>query len=383
MKKIKVVHLITDLNTGGAEMMLFRLLSKMNQDRFSFSVISIGDLGPVGRKIVQLGIPVTSLGIHPLRPNLFQLLRLMLFLKMERTQILQTWLYHADLLGIICGKLINIPRIIWNIRCSDMQFENYRPFTYWTVRMCRFFSRFVDGIIVNSYQGIKVHKMMGYDNKRMVHIPNGIDTDKFRPDPNARERICNELGIPKDNILIGLIARFDPMKDHGTFFKSADMIAKRRRDVVFILAGKGIHYKNRKLMSMVPESLKDGRVFLLGSRDDPDVLTSSFDIATSSSAFGEGFSNTIAEAMSCGIPCVVTDVGDSALIVGEDGFVVKPRDHLGFFSACMRLIEMGEEKRRKIGEKARRRIIDNFEIRKIINKYESYYENIINGKNGL
>ncbi len=373
MEKIKVVHLITDLNTGGAEMMLFRLVTKMDPRKFSFSVVSIGDGGPVGKMIQRAGIPVMELGLNPLRPDPFPILRLLFFLKKSKAQILQTWLYHADLLGILCGKLVNIPRIIWNIRCSDMHFENYRPFTYWTVKMCRIFSRFVDGIIVNSYEGMRVHRMIGYQDKKMIRIPNGIDTSRFRPDHNAKDRLCRELGISKDNIIIGLIARFDPMKDHKTFLKAASLIAKKRKDVVFVLAGKGIDSSNRELMNLLSYPYLKGKVFLLGIRNDQELITSALDIATSSSLFGEGFSNTIAEAMACGIPCVVTDVGDSAMIVGNAGLVVSPGNPDEFSRACLKLIEMGAEKRKELGRIARKRIEDNFEIRNIIKLYEGYY----------
>jgi glycosyltransferase involved in cell wall biosynthesis len=374
---VSILHLITTLDTGGAEMMLSKLFAHMNRDDFMNHVLSLTGIGPVGRKIIAQGIPVYSLNMPRGRLNIGGMFKLWRIIRFLRPTILQTWLYHADLLGLVFGRLAGVKFVCWNIRCSEMDLYRYRPGTRITVRLCAMLSSFPDVVIANSKEGADFHKRMGYKAKRWELIPNGFDLGVFKPDRQAKERLARELGLnhKEPPIFAGYIARFDPMKDHPTFIRAACLLLRERRDVHFILAGKDVNEENKALAAQIPDVWKD-HFHLLGERDDIPTVAAGLDIATLTS-YGEGFPNTIGEAMSCGVPCVVTDVGDSARIVGDTGRVVPPRDPSALARACMELIEMGQRKRYELGMAARERILRNFELTRIVKDYEALYSSLL------
>jgi len=234
-------------------------------------------------------------------------------------------------------------------------------------------SPLVDAILVNSEEGKRIHWKRGYITERMFFIPNGFDTHKYCADDTAKDWLLDLLGLRKDHYLIGLVARFDPMKGHRNFFKAASRLSRRNDRVHFVMAGKGMVPENEHLALFIDHRIKK-RIHLMGLRDDIPRIMAGLDIASSASEFGEGFSNTIGEAMSCGTPCVVTDVGDSAKIVGDAGIVVPPSDPEALFDAWLRLLEMGEEERKALGTKARQRIQEHFELGKIVRRFEDFYE---------
>ena len=373
---LTIVNLITDLNTGGAEQMLYKLVTRMDRQKFRPVVVSMTDVGHVGLKMRTEGIPVFSLGMALGRPSLKGILRFCLLLRRESPDILQTWLYHADLLGLITGRIARAKRIVWGLRCSDMDLRNYRFLTALTVRSCALLSALPDAIIANSRQGIEIHRKMGYHMRRMALIPNGFDTEHFAPDQSARAWLLGQLGLSQDAILIGLIARFDPMKDQKGFLAAASRLAAKHSSVHFLLVGKGMDSDNPELKPLLDHPWKDN-ILMLGPRDDIPRLTAALDIATSSSAYGEGFSNAIGEAMASGVPCVVTNIGDSAQIVGTTGIVVPPRDPDALVNAWERLLIMGRDGRKAMGDKARSRIMKHYKIEKVARRFEEFYGSLL------
>jgi glycosyltransferase involved in cell wall biosynthesis len=375
-KPFAIAHLITELNMGGAEEMLYKLVTSMDPRRFRCTVISMTDRGSVGEKIVAAGIPLFELGMAPGRPSLSGLYKIYSLLKQESVDILQTWLYHADLLGLITGRLAGVGRVVWGIRCSNMLLRNYRPLTAFTVKMAALLSSRADAIVVNSRKGQDVHERRGYFKERMVFIPNGFDVERFKPDESSRPWLCSQLGLPEDAFIVGLIARYDPMKDQRTFLKAASLLAQKQRSLYFIMAGKGMDENNLELSEIIAKYNLHGRIHLLGLRQDIPKIVSALDTATSSSAFGEGFSNTIGEAMACGVPCVVTDVGDSAYIVGDTGLVVPPRDPEAMAAAWERVFNLGRNERASLGKRARERVQEQFELGKVVKQFENFYERL-------
>jgi len=375
-RPIRVAHVITELNMGGAEQMLFKLVTRMDRERFHCTVVSMTDKGPIGEKIAEAGVPVFRLAMGRGKPTPKGLSTFYHLLKRESVDIVQSWLYHADLFGLVMGRVAEVRRVIWGIRCSDMHLRKYRPLTAVVVRLCGVLSPLADAIVVNSREGARIHRKRGYRTDRMVLIPNGFDTTVFKPDPRARGRLLNELGLADDVTLIGLIARFDLMKDHPNFLRAAAILAEQEPAAHFVMVGRGITFRNGALTSHVPEGL-EGRLHMLGQRDDVAGIASALDISTSSSAFGEGFSNTIGEAMACGVPCVVTDVGDSALIVGDAGVVVPPGDSEALAAGWRRILEMDSEQRAAMGAKARERIQEEFELSVVVGRFERLYERLM------
>jgi len=375
LKPIKIVHLITELNTGGAEQMLCKLVTHMDRKAFRPLVVSMTDRGPVGEKLASEGVPVLELGMRLGRPTPAGLLKLCRLLRKHDPNVLQTWLYHADLLGLLAGKVSAVKRIVWGIRCSDMDLRNYSPLTALTVWSNARLSCFPDAILVNSEEGKQVHEKRGYSARRMRVIPNGFDIERFRPDETAREWLLAELGLTHQAKLIGFVARFDPMKDHKTFFRAASALAAKEDSVHFILAGDGMVVSNAQVSVLVKPKLLD-KVHLLGRREDIPRLLAAMDIATSASAYGEGFSNAVGEAMACGVPCAVMDVGDAGWIVGDTGMVVPPGSPELLADAWKRLLDMDLEQRKRLGERARARVAENFEINKLVRRFEDFYRGL-------
>jgi glycosyltransferase involved in cell wall biosynthesis len=379
---IKITHLISTLEIGGAEIQLAQLLASATREQFRHSVISLIDAGPVAEMIRSQGIPVYSLGMERSVPSLSSIWKLHQLLSIERPQILQTWLYHADLLGLIVGKLARVPSLVWNVRCSDVDMEHYPKLSKLVRTALSRLSVLPDVVIVNSAAGRAAHARIGYRPRRFEVIPNGIEVDRFRPDCSAAAWLRGELRLSGEAVLIGLVARYDPMKDHEMFLVAARQVCGKHPRAHFILSGKFVDKSNTRLTKLIESYGLTQRIRLLGGRSDIERITAAFDIACSSSAFGEGFSNAVGEAMACGVPCVVTDCGDSALIVGSTGRVVPPRNAKAFANALCELIEAGPEIRRELGEKGRARIAERYDVNRMAARYDQVYLSL-SGENVL
>jgi glycosyltransferase involved in cell wall biosynthesis len=376
-RQISVLCLITALTGGGAEMMLYRLLSRLDRTKFNAQVVSMMELGPVGEKIRTLGVPVRSLGMQQGKPSPLALARLAQWLKRDKPDVIQTWMYHADLLGSLAAKLVGNIAISWNIRHSDLSGKESKRLTHLTARLCAPLSRWApQKIVCCSESARKVHADLGYAAEKMVVIPNGYDLDTFRPDNVARQAIRRELDIPESAPVIGLVGRFDPQKDHRTFLKAAGLFHRDKPDVRFILCGEEITPQNQTLMAWVDEMGLHDCCHLLGRRDDIPRLTAAFDVAALSSSFGEAFPNVVSEAMSCGVPCVVTDVGDAALIVGETGVVVPTKDPAALAAGWRRLLDLDIQVREQLGSAARQRVTERYNLPEIVSRYEQLFEEL-------
>jgi len=373
LRKSKIMHLITTLNTGGTEMQLAKLLVRTDPTRFEHCVVSMINPGIVGEMIRAQGVAVYSLGMKRGIPSLAALWRLWKLIRQERPLILQTWLYHADLLGLLVWKIAGVPVLTWNVRCSHVEMRHYPKLSRAVLTVLSRLSAVPDGVIVNSEAGRAAHAIIGYRPKRFEVIPNGIEVDRFRPDISAGKWLRRELQISDKTVIIGLVARYDPMKDHETFLASARSVQKTYLCTHFVLCGTGVDTQNTRLTRLIEEYGLRSNVHLLGVRSDTETITAAFDIACSSSAFGEGFSNAVGEAMACGVPCVVTNVGDSARIVGLTGKIVPPRNANSLANALCELIEGGAEVRKELGVKARARIVEHYDSRAMAAQYEQFY----------
>lgn len=371
--KIRLVHIITGLKTGGAEMMLYKLLSQINRDKFDCHVISLTDDGVIGPKIQALGIPVFSVGMRNGLPDPIGFFRLVIQLKKHRPDIVQTWLYHADLLGGLAAKLIGVKKVIWNIRNSNLDADLNKWHTRMTARFCALLSNWLaDGIICNSERAAQVHQSLGYKKALFHQIGNGFDLARFCPNVTAKSALCKQLEVPEETLLIGLVARFDPQKHHQNFIQAASYISKKFLNIRFVLVGKDIDHHNKQLQKWIEETGHSDLFLLLGERNDIPDINAALDIACSSS-LGESFPNAIGEAMACGVPCVVTDVGDLSKLVGDTGFVVPTDDPEALANAIIELLIKPEVVRQNMGKLARQRIEKNFSILSIIREYEQLY----------
>jgi glycosyltransferase involved in cell wall biosynthesis len=375
---MKIIHVITALEMGGAESMLHRLLASMDQSRYESSVVSLGPPGPMVAPIEALGIPVRSLGVrHPGSVPL-AIARLTQLLWQERPDLLQTWMYHADLVGGLAGRLAGQVPTVWNIRHGKLEPGAHKRSTMLTATACARLSWHLPVRIIScSRAAMALHAERGYDRGRMVVIPNGFDMAAFRPDPAARRFVRQELGLPEDSLLIGLAARFDPQKDHRSFFQAAARLHAAIPGVHFVLCGDEMTWENPEVASWVGEARLREHCHLLGRRHDMQRLQASFDIATLSSRSGEGFPNVLGEAMACGVPCVSTDVGDAAWIVGNTGCIVPPRDPVALAAAWSQLLRQPAAERVALGHAARTRIREHFALPAIVSAYERLYDDVV------
>lgn len=313
----------------------------------------------------------------PRNLGLFGLWRLGREMRFFRPHIVQTWLYHADLLGLLIARLIGAPIVVSNLRCAEMDLKYYSPLTRVVRWLDSRLSWWPNAVVANSGAGREFHEhVLAYRPRRWELIGNGFDTEIFRPDPVARARVRRLLGVGDDIVLIGMVARWDPMKDHETFLQAAVELRRRQSNLRFMLVGRGVKTDNAILWERIQGlGLKDA-VILLGERHDIAALDAALDVATLVSV-GEGFPNVIGEAMACGVPCVVSDVGDSAKVTGDTGFVVPPRDPLALATAWERMILLGPAGRRELGERARKHIEGQFSIEAVARSYSVLYEDLV------
>jgi len=376
---IRLAHVITGLSTGGAQTALLRLLSRMDRERFEPRVYSLSSwTGPIENEIRALGIPVTVLGMRSAIPNPFAVLELSRCLRLQRADVVQTWMYHADLVGGIAAKIAS-PRtpVIWGIRNGNLNPKAINARTLYVARMCARMSTWLPRVIVScGYAASDMHSAIGYSRRKISVIPNGFELQVFRPDPDARQRVRAELGISATATLVGSVGRFHPDKDPKNFVEAAARLHRQLPDVQFLLCGKGFSADNIELAHWVESAKLNGTIRLLGERRDVPRVLAALDVAISPSR-AEAFPNTVGEAMACGVPCVVTDVGDSAYIVGETGRVVPPQDPAALADGLNALLRGGSERLRALGLEARRRIEETFSIERMIRSYEETYTDVL------
>ena len=370
---LHVLHLITGLEVGGAETMLARLVAGLDRARFRCTVVSLGAGGALAAEIAAAGVSVHSLGMRRgLVSGAAGILRLRRLLRAVRPDLLQTWLYHADFTGLVAGRLAGVRPIVWNLRCADMDLSRYAASTRLLVRLLAQLSGAPDAVIVNAEAGRRWHERLGYRPRRWAVIPNGFDAERFRPDAAARAAFRRDLGIADDVPVIGVVARFDPMKDPATFVRAAAVLGRKRADARFVMIGRGLEAANPALAAELQAAGLGPRLHLLGERRDVAALLPGLDLFALTS-FSEGFPNVLGEAMAAALACVATDVGDARLLLGDCGRIVPRADAQAMAAAWAELIEAGPAARAALGARARARIESAFTLAPAVAAYERLY----------
>ncbi len=373
----RIVFIITGLSTGGAEIMLLKVLERLDRQRFAPHVISLTTLGELAPRIAALGIPMNALGMKSGLPSLSGFLRLVKILKRLNPDVVHTWMYHADFLGGLAARLAGVSAIGWCIRNSNLDKDKTKFSTRAVVSLCALISKWVPSRILScSEKARQIHVMRGYVAEKMIVVPNGFDLTRFKPDSDARHQIRTELGITEQTPLVGLIGRFDPQKNHVGFFEAAGILHRRMPQVHFVLAGQDIDMRNASLMQAITHEGVLANTHLLGLRNNIPELMAAVDVLASSS-YGEAFPNVLGEAMACGVPCAVTDVGDSAYIVGDTGRVVASGNMTGLATAMEELLVLPPSEKSALGERAHARVAEHFEIGRVVQQYEGFYESLL------
>lgn len=361
------------LNQGGAERQLVTLSKGLHVHGHEVLVTTLYPGGKLQEELEKSGIKVAVLDKKG-RWDIFGfLIRLIDYVRKHSPDVLHGYHVVPNLLTVLCKPFLRNTRIVWGVRSSNMDFNKYDWTARITFNISCLLSGFADAIIVNSNNGLAYHNSCGYPRNSMVVIHNGIDTEKYRPDQEGRNHVRDEWNIGLDIKLIGLVARLDPIKDHLNFLNAASLLLKRRSDVRFVCVGAGSNYYKNILIKKCNELGISENVLWIGERHDMPAVFNALDILTSCS-ISEGFSNVICEAMSCGIPCVVTNAGDSSSIVGHMGVVVPVGDYEALAQAwntqLHKLFDVQSDELRK-------RIENNYSINSLIDNTERTLEFVV------
>jgi glycosyltransferase involved in cell wall biosynthesis len=374
--RIHVAHIIPNLNVGGAEMMLMNLLRASDRHHLKPLVISLTDAGVLGEAIMQMGVPLRTLKMRPSAPSPAALWRLSRWLQQDDIDIVQTWMYHANLLGGVAAWLAGGIPVVWSIHSGRLAPGQEKRTTIWLQKLsARLSGRLPRQTVFCSRDSQAVHRNLHYDMASARLIPNGFDLDRFYPSAADRAAVRAELGLEADSPVIGYSARWHPLKGHATFIRAAGRIHQSRPDVRFVLFGTHITPENDTLMGLIREAGITPAVHLLGRRDDVPRLLRAFDLLGLASD-GEAFPLAVGEAMASGVPCVVTDVGDSAWLVAETGAVVPPGDPAAFAEACCNLLAASPAEHQHRAQAVRQRIAQNFNLEAIAARYQALYREL-------
>ena len=297
------------------------------------------------------------------------------WIRRENPDILHGYLTGANIVAILIKPFVGKLHIVWGVRASNMLLENYDRLARFSFRLSVWLSRFADLIIVNSNSGYDYHLAKGYPSEHMVVVPNGIDTDLFTPDLLARQHQRSAWGIDAEETVVGIVGRLDPMKDHRTFLQAASKVLAKRKDILFVCAGNGTD-KNLEDLQKYSEELD----ILENVRWEPgqvnvEKIYNALDVLVSTSAFGEGFSNTLAEAMACGVRCVATDVGDARRILSDTGVVVAPGDSSAVADGILTILDSDQRENAKFKQMAIDHIRKNFSIDQLVSNTLNIFKN--------
>ena len=334
---MKILFLLRSLDNGGAERQLVLLAKGLRARGHDIVVALFYPGGPLEQELREAGVrirPLHKRGRWDVPGFVFRLTQT---IREERPDILHGYLTDQNLVAVLIKPLFPRMRIVWGVRSSMIDMADFDWLTRLSFKLTCRLSRFADAIIINSQVGREYHVSLGYPAEKASVIPNGIDIARFHPDAEARERIRSEWGVAEHEKLIGLVGRLDPLKGHLTFLEAAALLAKKRKDARFVCVGGGPDEYRRRLQMLATSLGLEERLSWVGSREDMSDVYNALDIAVSSS-YAEGLSNVICEAMACGVSCVVTNVGDSAWVVGNMGEVVQPKDPLAMEIAIQRLL---------------------------------------------
>lgn len=348
--------------------MLTRIVTHPLNREIEHVIISLMDEGVYGKKIRDAGVELHCVGIQSKSPKPWLIFKLANIMRNSHPDVIMTWMYHADLLGtfsaMICG--ISTRRLIWNLRNSNLNFDDFKRSTRITVHILTWLSWLPGVVAYNSEAGKRYHELLGYTPRSWAYLPNGVDFEAWHPNQEDREEFRRELGITKDEILIGMIARNKPQKDFSTFIDACSRLFDKYPCLRIALIGHGTQ-------NIDTSKIPDKYIFVLGLRNDIERLIHGIDIIVLSSAYGEGGPNVIYEAMAAETPCIVTDVGDSAFLVKNSGLVVPSKDAQALADAIGILLQETPEQRHKRGKDARAKIKKEYHLDGVVERYKAIW----------
>ncbi len=374
---MRVVHIIIGLNVGGAELMLKRLVeSCLNGSAVEPIVISLTDLGAIGPKLQSRGVTVNSLGLGSVLGIPLVVWRLVRLIRKIRPHVVQTWMYHADLLGGVAARMAGNRHVIWGIRTTDVG-VNHSLMTALVRWICARISHSVPQVIVCAAEASRrSHVRAGYSASRMVVVPNGYDFSWLNATPDQRRLLRERYEISQSDVVVGSLGRFHLDKDQENFVRAAAQVALRYPRVRFLMVGRDVSWDNAQLANLINSVGFRERFVLLGERNDVPQCLAAMDIFCLHSRT-EGFPNVLAEAMAMGLPCVTTDVGDAAVVLGNSGVSVPKGDSLALANGLQHVLEIPQEQRVALGGQAKERVLREFSMERCRERFEIIYRQVL------
>ncbi|WP_346209173.1 glycosyltransferase family 4 protein [Aeromonas salmonicida] len=372
----KILHVITGLSDGGAEAVLYRLCS--HDKKNLHIVVSLMDAGKYGPLLEELGVDVYCLSMPAGKVRIVALFKLYKIMRQLKPDVVQSWMYHADLIGGVIARLAGINNIVWGVHHTNLAKSESKKSTIIIAKLNAFISFFIPRrIIYCAVKSRQVQESIGFNPVTGGVVPNGYRVDEFTPNPIIGLAFRKEVDLSDGEFLIGHVGRYHPFKDYPNFINSIKLLMNIKDSAKVILVGHDLTEDNKELERLIIDNDCNQHVLLLGRRQDIPSVMNGFDLFVLSSS-SEAFPNVLNEAMACGTPCVTTDVGDAAVIIGETGWVVPPKDPQALATAIFSAMEEKENSpqawlaRKKA---CRQRIVDNFSIEKMVSGYHKIWFN--------
>ncbi len=378
-EKQTILHVITSLNLGGAETMMCQLLEHTDRTRFTPVVVSLRPSGPLAARIEAAGVRLHCLDMGSYLSFAAGLGRLKAIMREVNPDLVQTWMYHADFLGTLAARSLSPrPPVVWNVQHSSFCPKTTKLLSRVMRAVLSLLSKtWPDKIVSCSRTGLELHVGIGYPREKVLHIVNGADVRRFVSDQSAGRELRQKLGISPGVKVIGMAGRNDPQKDYPTLFAAIHEFQKTDKDTVFVACGAGVTNEDAALTALRKCCPSPPNIFLLGPRQDMPRVYPAFDIATLSSAYGEGLPLTLCESLACGVPGVVTDVGDSAAVIGDCGVTVPPRDPTALAAAWHKMTALSAAEHETLRVRSRSRAEQRFALPAIAAEYEGLYSQLI------
>ena len=364
---VKTLHIITQLAHGGAERQLTNVAS-MSPDESA--IFSIKKPSQIATELQEVRVPVYS-GNARNSTSPKWVLRLRKVIGEVEPDVIMGWMYHGNLAASFARIIGNQIPILWNVRHSIHNLALEKPTTRIAIRSGRWLRRTPERIVYNSNVAAEQHEEFGFPADKRIVIANGFNLGRFRPDTSLRVLRRAELGIPKDRMLLGMLGRVHPMKNHFGWVQAFQEVRRKYESVHCVIAGTGVAKRNGRVAEAVREAKLENAVTLLPQTHLPEHLYPALDLLVMPSSWGEGFPNVVGEAMACAVPALVTDVGDAASVVGNTGFVAADGSPAELTRCTLEALALGPEGLASYGQRARERMHECYGIDSISRQYLS------------
>ncbi|WP_018867260.1 MULTISPECIES: glycosyltransferase [unclassified Thioalkalivibrio] len=366
---MRILHVINGLGQGGAERQLGNLLRAAPE---SGAVFALKEPGVMAGDIRAHGVPVYTGGLrNPLSPGWIAALRRAL--AAYQPDGVMGWMYHGNLAASLTRRLGHRGPVLWNVRHSIHDLAHEKRGTRWVIRTGAWLSRYPARIVYNSATAAAQHEALGFSAARRVVLPNGFDLERFRPDPEAPGGLRAQLGIGAQPWLLGMVGRAHPMKNHVGLVAALAHLVRAGMDVHCVMVGTRVSADDHPLTQAIRQHGMNRHITLLPSTPEPEALYPGLDLLVLPSRWGEGFPNVVGEAMACGVPAVVTDIGDAATVVGETGFVSASPEPADLAAAIGQAADQGRERLRELGGAARERMQAHYALDAVSARYQDLF----------